>query len=129
MMSHLFGLVLRQYIEHKNPSNLRIHVWTNAVLWMSLSTLLSQIPAPITVPILGANIGAWWVIASAVYWISLDAGVSLLVLISTIAFAALPIVPWGPRDNRVMGVFLPITTVVSAGLVAMLSHIYHHEHA
>src|SRR6476646_3920414 len=112
MRSHLFGLVLRQYIEHKNPSNLRIHVWSNAVLWLSLTTLLSQIPAPIGVPVLGANIGTWWVIGSTVYWLSLDAGVSLLVLISTVAFAALPMVPWGPGNNWVIGIVLPITTLV-----------------
>src|SRR5689334_14109536 len=53
MRRHLFALLLRQYIEHKNPANLRVHVLSNAVLWMSLCTLLSQIPAPVAVPLLG----------------------------------------------------------------------------
>src|SRR5690348_1198559 len=125
MKSHLFGLVLRQYIEHKNPFNLRIHVWSNAVLWLSLTTLLSQIPASIGVPVLGANIGAWWVIGAVLYWLSLDAGVALLVLLSSLAFLSLPIVPWGPHHNWLIGIVLPLTTLVTAGLIALLSHIYH----
>src|SRR5262245_23047917 len=129
MRSHLFRLVLGQYIEHKNPSNLRVHIWSNAVLWLSLVTLLSQFSAPIAVPMLGANIGAWWVLGSAIYWLSLDAGIPLLILVSTIAFAALPVVPWGPQDNWALGIALPLTTLVTAGLVALFSHIYHHEHA
>jgi hypothetical protein len=51
------------------------------------------------------------------------------VLVSTLAFAALPIVPWGPGHHWVLGIGLPIATLVAAGLVALFSHIYHHEHA
>src|SRR6185503_1355331 len=108
MRSHLFQLVLRQYIEHKNPSNLRIHVWSNAVLWMSLATLLSQIPAPVGVPILGANVGAWWVIGSVVYWLSLDAAVALLVLAFSTAIVSVPMFPWGSQGNWTIGIALPI---------------------
>src|SRR4051812_42041389 len=96
MRSHLFRLLLRQYIEHKNPSNLRIHVWSNAVFWAGWTIALSQISVSIPVPFLGANLGAWWVAVSAVYWIPLDATVSGLVIAWSAALAAIPFIPWGP---------------------------------
>ena len=58
MRSSLFNLLLRQYIEHKDPANLRVHVWSNALFWTGFSTLLSQIAVPARVPLLGANLGA-----------------------------------------------------------------------
>jgi hypothetical protein len=58
---HHLRFVLRQYIEHKNRSNLRLHIWTNGIGWLGLTTVLSQVPLPFAVPalgVLGANLGA-----------------------------------------------------------------------
>jgi hypothetical protein len=58
MNRHHLRFVLPQYIEHKTPSNLRLHLWTNIIGWLALTTALSQIPLPFAVPVLGANVGA-----------------------------------------------------------------------
>jgi hypothetical protein len=122
-------LLLRQYIEHKNPDNLRIHVWLNAIFWAGWITLLSQVPIPVPIPLLGANLGALYVVASAVYWLAIDIGVPLLVILWSLFVAALPIVPWGPGHGWFSGVILPIATFTIAGLTAFYAHIYYHEHA
>jgi len=129
MRQHLFELFLRQYIEHKNPANLRVHVLSNAVLWMSLCTLLSQIPAPVGVPVLGANIGAWWIVGSTIYWLPLDVVTPLLVLLWSAAFASVPLVPWGPEHGWIVGVAAPLVTLTVSGLASHLAHVYYHEHA
>jgi len=67
MNRHHLRFVLRQYIEHKNPSNLRLHVWTNGIGWLALTTALSQVPIPFAVPVLGANLGAAFVVLSLLY--------------------------------------------------------------
>jgi hypothetical protein len=127
--SHLIKFLLRQYIEHKDPLNLRVHVWSNAILWTGLITLLSQVPAPVPVPVLGANIGAWWVVASAAYWFFLDPVVPLVVLGWSGAWAAMPISPWGPGHGWLAGVIFPMAVLLVGGLSALYSHIYYHEHA
>jgi L-gulonolactone oxidase len=129
MRQHLFQLFLRQYIEHKNPANLHVHVWSNAVLWISLCTLLSRITAPATIPLLGANLGGWWIVASVIYWLRLDVVTPVLVLLWSVAFASLPLVPWGPQHGWIIGVAVPLVVFTLSGLVALFSHIYYHEHA
>src|SRR5437016_4490235 len=129
MRSHLFRMLLRQYIEHKDPANLHVHLWSNAFMWMGLATLLSQVPAPVAVPILGANLGAWWTAGSVIYWMSFDVGISLLVLVFSIAFTSLPFVPWGPGKSWIAGVLVPLITMNAGGLAAFFSHVYYHEHA
>src|SRR5438034_100545 len=129
MRSHLFRMLLRQYIEHKDPANLRVHLWSNALMWMGLTTLLSQVPVPVAVPILGANLGAWWVVGSVIYWIPFDAGTSLIVLVFSVALASLPLFPWGPGASWIAGVVAPLITLNVGGLAAFFSHVYFHEHA
>ena len=72
MNRHHFRLVLRQWIEHQNPANLRLHVWSNAAAWLGLTTALSQVPVPVAVPLLGASVGAWFVALSVLYWLPAD---------------------------------------------------------
>lgn len=129
MRAHLLRLFLRQYIEHKNPANLRLHVVANGVFWTALVTVLSQVPLPWAIPGLGANLGAFWVIGSVLYWLSLDLFVPLLVLAWSAAWAALPFVPWGPGHGWLAGVALPLGVLTAAGLAAYFAHLYHHEHA
>ncbi len=129
MRSHLFRMLLRQYIEHKDPSNLRVHLWSNALMWIGLTTLLSHVPVPVAVPMLGANVGAWWVTLSVIYWMTFDPGVSLLVLSFSVVFASLPFFPWGPEADWNAGVVAPLIILNLGGLAAFLSHIYYHEHA
>ncbi len=50
MNRHHQRFVLRQYIEHKNPANRRLHVWTNGLAWLGLTTVLSQVPLPLPFP-------------------------------------------------------------------------------
>src|SRR5580698_10326345 len=79
MNRHHLRFVLRQYIEHKNPSNLRLHVWTNGIGWLGLTTALSQVPLPFAVPalgVLGANLGAGYAALSVLYWLPVDVLVS-----------------------------------------------------
>ena len=129
MRAHLFRLFLRQYIEHKNPANLQLHVVFNGVFWTALITVLSQVPLPWSVPGLGANLGAVWVIGSVAYWLVLDPLVPLLVLAWSLSWAALPFAPWGPGHGWLAGIALPLVALVAAGLGALFAHIYYHEHA
>ncbi|HEY2513829.1 MAG TPA: FAD-binding protein [Polyangiaceae bacterium] len=131
MNRHHQRLVLRQYIEHKNPANRRLHVWTNAIAWLGFTTFLSQIPLPlpISVPVLGANVGAVFAALSVVYWLAADLLVSALVAALTLAWAALPFSPWGPGHGWLAGVVAPLAAFTAAGLTALFAHVYHHEHA
>ena len=69
MNRHHLRFVLRQTIEHKNPSNIRLHLWTHSIGWLGLTTALSQVPLPVGIPVLGANLGAAFVAASLIYWL------------------------------------------------------------
>lgn len=129
MREHLKRLVLRQYIEHQNPANIGLHIWSNLVLWAGWITILSQVPIALRIPFLGANLGAAWVVGSALYWFPLDAGVPLLVVLVSAVVAALPFVPWGPGHGLLSGIVLPAVALTLAGLSALFSHIFHHEHA
>jgi FAD binding domain/D-arabinono-1,4-lactone oxidase len=129
MNRHHQRFVVRTYLEHKNPANLRLHAVTCAIGWLALTTALSQIPLPFGVPILGANAGAAFVVASALYWLPADilvaAGVSLL----TMAWAMLPISSWGPGHGWLRGVAAPLLAFAAMDLTARFAHVYHHEHA
>jgi hypothetical protein len=123
------ALVLRQYAEHKDPGNLRLHVWSNALFWAGLITLLSQVPFPVAVPLFGSNLGAWWIVLSAIYWLALDPLVPWLLVGWSALWALLPGMPWGPGHGFLAGVVAPLAVSVFAGLAALFSHIFHHEHA
>ncbi len=134
MNRHHQRFVLRQYIEHKNPANLRLHLWTNGVGWLALTTVLSQVPLPgplagLRVPLLGANVGAAFVVVSLLYWLPVDALVAALVAAVTAAWAALPFSPWGPGHGWLAGVIAPLVVFTAMGLTALYAHVYHHEHA
>ena len=126
--AHHLRYVLRQWIEHKNPANLRLHVWINGIGWLGLMTVLSQLPVPVGVPLLGANAGAWFAALSVLYWLPVDRLVPLAVGAMTVAWAALPFSPWGPGHGWLFGVLLPLLTFTAMGLTALYAHIYHHEH-
>jgi uncharacterized membrane protein YGL010W len=128
-MSHHPHFVLRQYIEHKNPSNLRFHVWTSAASWLALVTALSQVRIPIAVPVLGANLGAVFVVLSLLYWVWVDVLVTAGVAAVTTAWAALPFAAWGSGHGFWRGVGLPLLVFVAMNESARLSHVYHHEHS
>ena len=129
MNKHHLRYFLRQWIEHTNPANLRLHTWINGIGWLALTTLLSQIPTPVGLPILGANAGAWFVALSTLYWMPVDLLVSALVASLSLAWAALPFGPWGPGHGWITGVLLPLVVFTTTGLTALYAHIYYHEHA
>src|SRR6185437_14075866 len=103
MNRHHLRFVLRQYIEHKTPANLRLHVWTSAVAWLALTTALSQVRLPWGLPVLGANLGAATTALSLVYWLPADVLVTAGVLALTMGWAALPFSPWGPGHGWLAG--------------------------
>ncbi len=134
MNRHHLRFVLPQYIEHKVPANVRLHVWTNSIAWLALTTMLSQVRlpfgvAPGAVPLLGANLGTALLFLSVLYWLPVDALVALAVAALTTAWAALPLSPWGPGHGWLAGVALPLAAFVAMGLTALYAHVFHHEHA
>jgi hypothetical protein len=129
MNRHHQRFVLRQYIEHKDPSNLRLHVWTNGVGWLALTTVLSQIPLPFTVPILGRSVGAAFVVLSLLYWLPVDLLVTAGVGALTVVWAVLPFSPWGPGHGWLAGVAAPLAVFTVTGFTARYAHVYYHEHA
>lgn len=129
MNRHHLRFVLRPYIEHKDPDNLRLHLWTSAVGWLGLTTALSQVPIPVAVPILGANLGAGFVVLSLLYWLPVDVVVTAGVAALTLAWASLPGSPWGPGHGWLAGVGLPLLAFAAMDVTARLAHVYHHEHS
>jgi hypothetical protein len=127
MNRHHLRFVLRQHIEHKNPQNLRLHIWSHGIGWLALTSALSQVPLPFAVPALGANLGAGFVVLSVLYWLPVDLLVTAGVAALTLAWAALPISPWGPGHGWLAGTALPLLTFTAMGFTARLGHIYHHE--
>jgi hypothetical protein len=126
---HHLRFVLRQYIAHKNPSNLRLHFWTSGIAWLGLTTALSQVPLPFGVPVLGANLGAAVALLSLIYWLPVDVLATMGVAAVTMAWAALPFSPWGPGHGWVAGVALPLVVFAAMDVTARFAHVYHHEHA
>lgn len=125
MNAHHFHYLLRQVVEHKNPENVRLHLGCNVVGWLALSTALSQLPQPLQVPLLGANVGALFVVACGVYWLLADVVSALCVVGLALLWAQVP--GWGPGH----GWLLPVLALaVFAGMngLTRLGHIYHHEH-
>src|SRR5262245_55930154 len=96
MTRHHLRFVLRQWIEHQNPANLRLHVWSNGAAWLGLTTALSQVPVPVAVPLLGPSVGAWFVALSVLYWAPADPLTAVLVGLMSIGWAHLPVTLWGP---------------------------------
>jgi len=131
MHRHHLRFVVRQYLEHKSPENLRLHFSTHCIGWLALTTALSQvaISLPVRVPVLGANLGALWTVASLLYWLPVDALVTVSVALLTMVWAALPFSPWGPGHGWVAGVVVPLLVLLAMGVTARLGHVYHHEHA
>jgi hypothetical protein len=84
---HHLRFVLRQWIEHQNPANLRLHVLVNGAAWLGLTTVLSQVPAPVAVPLLGSSLGAWFVALSVLYWLPADPLTAVLVGLFTVGWA------------------------------------------
>lgn len=133
MNAHHLRFVLRQYIEHRDPENLRLHVWASAASWLALSTLLSQVPLPLphAVPLLGENLGAAFVVASLLYWGLADIAVTVGVAALTIGWVTLPsseLFLWGPGHGW-FGVVAPLAVLGVSNAVMHFGHVYHHERA
>jgi hypothetical protein len=129
MNRHHLRFVLRQSIEHRNRSNLRLHVWTSIGLWLAITTGLSQIRIGVSVPLLGANVGAAFVVLSFLYWLPVDPLVVILVSALSIGWAETPFAPWGPGHGWLAGVAAPLVVFALLKVTERLAHIYHHEHA
>jgi hypothetical protein len=129
MNRHHLRFVLRQYIVHRNPSNLRLHAWTSGIGWLGLTTALSQVPLPFAVPVLGANLGAAYAVLSLLYWLPVDILVTAGVAALTLAWSVVPFSPWGPGHGWVIGVAMPLSVFTAMFVTAGLAHVYHHEHA
>lgn len=128
MNRHHLRFVLRQTIEHRNPANVRIHLWTHSIGWLGLTTAMSQVPLPFGVPVLGANLGAAFVVLSVLYWLPVDALATAAVAALTVGFAALPFSPWGPGHSWLTGLVAPLAVFAIADLVGRYAHVFHHEH-
>src|SRR5262245_38069050 len=128
MNSHHFRLVLRQWIEHQNPANLRLHVWSNGAAWLGLTTALSQVPVPVTFPLLGPSVGAWFVALSVLYWIPADPLTAVLVGLMSVGWAHLPVTLWGPGCGLGLGAALPLAVFVAAGLAALFAQSSYPQH-
>jgi L-gulonolactone oxidase len=128
MSRHHLRFVLRQYIEHKSRSNLRLHIGTSAIGWLALTTALSQVAIPFEVPLLGANLGAALGVLSFVYWLAVDVVVTAAVAVLTIFWAALPLGVWGPGHGW-PAVVAPLGVFTAMEITAYFGHVYHHEHA
>jgi hypothetical protein len=127
MSRHHLRFVLRSWILHRDRSNLRLHVWTGAVGWMALTTALSQVPAPVRIPLLGANAGAIFAALAVLYWSLADPLVAGSVFAFTAVFAALPLTPWGPDHGALAGVVAPLAALGVATVIARYGHVYWHE--
>jgi L-gulono-1,4-lactone dehydrogenase len=128
MNRHHLRFVLRQTIEHKNPSNMRLHLWTHSIGWLGLTTALSQVPLPLGIPVLGANLGAAFVAISLLYWLPVDALATAAVAALSLGFTLLPFSPWGPGHSWLTGVVLPLVAFAVSDLVGRYAHVFHHEH-
>jgi hypothetical protein len=118
--------VLRQHIEHKNASNLRLHVWTSGIAWLALTTLLSQIALPLPLPGMLANAGAVFVLASLLYWLSVDLVVVAAVASLSGAWMLMPRSPWGPGHGWSVPA-IALVVLIGTRIVERFSHIYYHE--
>jgi len=131
MNAHHLRFVVRQYVEHKNRENLALHAWTNGVAWLALITILSQValPVPFRVPLFGANLGTAFVAFSILYWLPVDALVTVGVAALSTAWVLLPFGPWGPGNGWLAGVGAPLAVFAATKVVDHYGHVYHHEHA
>jgi L-gulonolactone oxidase len=131
MNRHHLRFHARQVVEHRNPANLRLHVWTSGVMWLALVTMLSQVPLPtaLRAPAVVANAGAAFVALSLAYWLVVDPLVTALVAALTVAWALAPLSPFGPGHGLVAGVVAPAVAFAAAYEAAHLGHVYHHERA
>jgi hypothetical protein len=128
MRSRLFALLLRQYIEHKRPANLRLHAWAGALSYTAWLSLLARVQLPFEIPLLGANVGALWVLGSALYWARLTPFVTFLVLAWSLAWSATSSIAW-PPGLAWLAVVLPVLVMIVADLATRFAHVHHHEHA
>lgn len=128
-LGHNLRFVLRSYIEHRNPENLKLHVWSHGIGWIALTTALSQMPLPLPfdVPLFGANAGTAFILLSALYWIRVDVLVTLAVLALSAAWSLSPL--WGPGNGWLGGVALPLAVLAVTEITAKYAHVYHHEHS
>lgn len=133
MNAHHLRFFLRQYIEHKDPANLRLHVVSNALSWLALCAVFSQVPLPglDALPPALANLGAAFAALSVLYWAPVDPLLSLGIGLYTAAFAAVPGVPWGPPGPETHSLWVgvaPLLVFIAGGLSALFAHMYYHEH-
>ena len=139
MNRHHLRFFLREFIAHENRSNLKLHVYTSAVAWLALTTLLSQVQVPLGLASSGSalgdavvarasNLGAAFTLLSVLYWMPVDRLVPFAVAALTTAWAALPFSPWGPGHGWLEGVALPLAVFAVMAITSHYAHVFHHEH-
>lgn len=123
LLDHHLRLLARQSAEHHAAGNRRLHLLTNVVGFVALTTALSQVGLGPT------DAGTVATGAAVLYMAALDPLAALLVGGATLAWAQVPFAPWGPGNGWIAGVAAPLATFVAFGLCALAGHVYHHEHA
>ncbi len=126
---HHLRHLLRVRLAHQVGANAKAHVLTSAVAWLSLVTLLSQVPLPVAVPLLGGNLGALLTLASLLYWLPVDPLAAVVVAALTVAWSRCPGGAWGPGHGWLAGVLAPVAVFASAKVAEHFAHVYHHDEA
>lgn len=124
----MYTRLLTQWILHRNPTNLHVHLGAYAVGWLSLLTALSQVPMPWGLPVVGAHLGTVALGLGVLAWAVIDLPVALGVGLLSVAWAALPGIPWGP-GHGLAGLIGPALGGLLAWAVTHSAHTYFHEHS
>ena len=124
MRSPTFELLLRQYIEHKSPENLRLHAASALVGWTAVITVLARVP----VSLFGVDLATIGVLASVAIWAWTTPLVAALVLGWSVVWSLTPSIPWPDRLGW-LAIALPLAALALAELAGRFAHVYHHEHA
>lgn len=106
-------------VAYRDRRGRRLHGALCLAAWLSLVTALSHLSLRAVglppIPVLGANAAALCVVVCTACWLVVDIASALVVLLLTLAWAAVPAVAWG-RDVGVVGLVAPTLGLVAATL-------------